>query len=260
MNEILVPKRSDIAKLALLGGLAVGGLIAQRFMSARKVSAAERLAEALLDTEPLRAASRLLPDSTEKALSQCASYLVNVAYRAAEGLGVTSGPEDPVGYSRTHTHPYTGATATVLTEDRKRNTISSEEGASETVKSSCLTYAVTLPETGEVRGTRTIGGVRPSGISLARPTPETVQISLKDGYTAQIETEFEVADSLVTGQVRIFGAATMRDNHGNVGRLNIAQDGLISGTITREARVIGRFEGHAAHGLRFQQYMIEKGD
>ena len=43
----------------------------------------------------------------------------------------------------------------------------------------------------------------------------------------------EVADYLVVGKTRLAGSADLRDNRGNVGRLNIGYDGTISGTITR---------------------------
>jgi hypothetical protein len=245
MAGTLGPKKGEVATIAALATAAVGGLIASRYLSARKISGAERLADALLHTDRLRDAARHLPDTSAAALADCAGYLLGAAWRAAEALGVGAAREDPVQHSRTHTHPYTHATATVLTEA--------------TAPEQILTYAVTIPETGEVRGTRRVGALRLSGLSPARPTPDTVQITLPDGYTAQIESEFEVADYLVTGRTRLFGAATLRDNRGNVGRLNIGYDGAISGTITKDARVVGRFEGNAAHSLHFRQYQIEGG-
>ena len=51
------------------------------------------------------------------------------------------------------------------------------------------------------------------------------------------------------GHTRLFGSATLRDNRGNVGRINIGFDGTVTGTITRDARVIGRFEGKVATAL-----------
>jgi hypothetical protein len=250
-------KKGDVAKTLLLLSLAAGGLIASRYLGTRKVSAAERLAESLLDTERLRDAARKLSDSKEAGLAACAAYLVNFAYRAAEGIGAASGVEDPIGYSRTHTHPFTNVTATVLTEERPASGSTHLEGAPEP-RQIFLTYAVTIPEVGEVRGTRQMGGLQ-MGLPPSRSVPDTLQITLPDGYTAQLESQFQVAESLVTGQPRLFGSATMRDNHGNVGRLIIAHDGVISGTITRDARVIGRFEGRAAHGLYFQQLHLAAG-
>lgn len=244
MLKILLSKR-EIAGTALLITGAVTGLIASRYFGTRKVSAAERLAEALLETDRLREGAHHQAESSEKALADCAAYLVNMAYRAADSVGAASGSDDPLGYSRTHTHPYTHASATVLTEA--------------VVPECLLTYAVNLPDVGEVRGIRRIGAARLAGVNWARPVPDTVQITLPEGYTAQVETEFEVPDYLLSGRVRLYGAATMRDNRGNVGRLNIANDGTVSGTVTRDARVIGRFEGNTVHGVHFKQNQIESG-
>ena len=170
---------------------------------------------------------------------------MDVAFQAAEGLGSVNKAEDPTGASRTHTHPYTGAAVTVLTE---------AAGAEQ-----LLTYAVTIPNTGEVRGTRRVGSMKISGLSPARPTPDVAQISLTNDYSAQIETEFEVADYLITGKTRLFGKAHLRDNQGNVAQITIGYDGVISGSVTRDNRVIGRFEGKVAEGLNFKQFEIEGG-
>ena len=131
-------------------------------------------------------AQRSLPEASETVLAACAAYVVDVAYRAAEGQGLPGVAEDPIGHSRTHRHPYTHAVTTVLTESHAPDHL--------------LTYAVTLPEIGEVRGTRRVGALRVTGLSPARPAPDTVQITLTHDYTAQMETEFEIADYLVTGQ------------------------------------------------------------
>lgn len=243
MSDMYGPTRGDIAKVALLATAALGGLIATRYLTARKVNAAERLADALLDTEELKEGVRNLAEHSEKALAACASYLVNVAHRASEAVGAAGGTEDPVGYSRTHTHPYSQAAATVLTE-----------AISPDLR---LTYAANIPAVGEVRGTRCVGNLKISGLSPARAAVDTVQITLSDGYTAQLETEFEVADYLVTGKSRLFGAATLRDSTGNVGRINIAHDGTVSGTVTRETKIIGRFEGQVTSGVRFRQNQLE---
>ena len=85
------------------------------------------------------------------------------------------------------------------------------------------------------------------------------QISLTNDYSAQIETEFEVADYLITGKTRLFGKAHLRDNQGNVAQITIGYDGVISGSVTRDNRVIGRFEGKVAEGLNFKQFEIEGG-
>jgi hypothetical protein len=245
MPEINLPRKRDIARLAVIASTVAGAVVTSRYLGTRKVSAAERLTETLLDTERLREVNSKLSEHTESVLAACAAYMVHVAYRASEGLGVASGADDPLGYSRTHTHPFTHAAATVLTEANAPEHL--------------LTYAVTIPDVGEVRGTRRVGALKMAGLSPARATPDTAQITLSQGYTMQFESEFEVAEYLVTGRTRLYGAATMRDNRGNVGRLHIGFDGTVSGTITREARVIGRFEGRAAEGLNFKQYHIESG-
>lgn len=243
MPEIFGPKKGEILATAAIAILGTGWLVASRYMGTRKISAAESLAESLLDVERLKEAARKLPDSSEAALAACAGYMVNMAYRSAEGFAAASGDNDPLGYSRTHTHPYTRAAATVLTEA--------------VVPELLLTYAVSLPEVGEVRGTRRVGARNIANVPSSRPAPDTAQITLPDGYTAQIETEFEVTDYLVMRRLGVAGAATLRDNRDNVGRLHIAPDGTISGTITRNARVIGRFEGKAQHGLHFKQHQLE---
>jgi hypothetical protein len=245
MPEIFVPKPREFARLALLVSTVAGAVVAGRYLGTRKVSGAERLDDALLDTEQLRDASGKMAEASETGLAACAAYLIHVAYRASEGLGAAAGADDPVGYSRTHTHPYTHAAATVLTEANAPEHL--------------LTYAVTIPDVGEIRGTRRTGPLKMAGLSPARATPDTAQITLADGYTTQLESEFEVADYLVTGRTRLYGSATMRDNRGNVGRLHIGYDGTIAGTITRETRVIGRFEGRVHEGLHFKQYQIESG-
>lgn len=231
------------AKAALVLSAAAGALVASRYFGARKISSSERLAEALLETERLKSAASRLPDASEAALADCAGYIIAVALRAGEGLGLASGMDDPIGASRTHTHPYTRAAVTVLTETNAPEHV--------------LTYAVTLPDIGEVRGTRRVGALQVTGLSPSRSTPDVLQITLGDDYSAQIETEFQLSEALVTGHGRVFGAATLRDNRGNVGRLNIGYDGAIAGTITRNARVVGRFEGRAPHGLEFKPYQIE---
>lgn len=239
-------KKPTLAQIGLLATGLFSAAVIARYYGARKFNGAERLAEALLDSDRLHDAARSLPESTETVLAACAAYLVNVAYRAAEGQGLSGGAEDPVGYSRTHRHPYTHAVTTVLTEANSPEHL--------------LTYAVNIPEVGEVRGTRRVGGLHVTGLSPARPAPDTVQITLTDGYTAQLETDFEIAEYLVTGQTRLYGTATARDNRGNVGRLNVGYDGSVTGTVTRETHVVGRFEGKLSTGITFRQYEIPSGE
>ena len=238
----LMAKRLTVGQIALLAPLAVGGLVAARYFGAKKVGAAERLANALIDTGRLTGATVYSSSSPETALAECAAYLINVSVGASSGMGRAGGAEDPIGHSRSVRHPYTHVSATVLTES--------------TGSTQVLTYSVDLPDGGAVRGTRTVRPQRLSGLTMARPTPDTVQISLGDDYSAQLESEFEATDYLITGKNQVFGTATLRDNRGNVGRLNVGRDGVISGTITRDARVVGRFDGAAATGVNFQRYQI----
>ena len=243
MPDILAPNKRDIAKIALIVGAGAGALIATRYLGARKINSAERFADALLDVERLKSAALHLDENPSAVLAGCAAYWVNVAAFAAQGIGTPGSEDDPVGYSRTHTHPYTHATSTVLTESY--------------TPEHRLIFAVAIPELGEIRGARGIGSMKMSGLAPARPVPDALQITLKDGYTAQIVAEFEVADYMVTGKSRLFGALTLRDNRDTAGRVNIAFDGAISGTVTREAKVIGRFNGTLANGLNYQQNQLE---
>src|SRR5438045_2464134 len=91
-------------QILALGAAAVGSLVVGRYFSMRKVSAGERMAEALLDTEALREAVDQLEEQPENVLAACANYIIRVSNHAAEGLGVASGSNDPVGFSRTRTH------------------------------------------------------------------------------------------------------------------------------------------------------------
>jgi hypothetical protein len=243
MPELLAPAKRDIIRYAVIAAAGAGLIAASRYMTKRKVNGAERFADALLDVERLRSAALHLDENPSAVLAGCAAYWVGVAGFAAEGIGAPAAEDDPVGYSRTHTHPYTNATSTVLTESYTPD--------------HRLIFAVAVPELGEIRGARQIGALKMSGLAPARPVPDAIQITLKDGYTAQIVAELEVADYVVTGKSRLFGSLTLRDNRDNAGRVNIAFDGGISGTITREAKVIGRFNGTLANGLNYQQNQLE---
>jgi hypothetical protein len=244
MSTILAkPSKGSVIALATL---ALGSIVGARYLKTRKVSAAERLADALLDTEPLREAARDMADRPEARLAACATYLVDVCYRSSEGWGIGTGANDPIGYSRLKTHRYTQAVVSVLTEAH--------------VPDHTLNYTVTVPDIAEVRGIRRHGPLGLNGLLPAYAVPETAQITLEDGYTAQIESDLHATEAFVTGKARIFGAVTLRDNQGNVGRLNIGSDGVIHGAITREARVIGRFDGRLGDVIQFKPYQIEPGE
>lgn len=223
--------------MALAAGAAISGLVTVRYLTTRKTSASELLAEALLDTSRLEDASRNLAGSSESALASCASYFLGVSYRAAEGLGMAKGQYDPVGFNRTKAHSFTLAHAAVITEAHAPRHI--------------LTYSVIVPEVGEMHGTRTIGSLQIEGIFPAYSSPDTAQITLLNGYTAQLETDFRSTDSFLSGSTRLIGSAALRDNHGNIGRLNVSAEGNITGTITRDSRIVGRFNGTILSGIRF---------
>ena len=117
-----------------------------------------------------------------------------------------------------------------------------------------------MPDIAEVRGIRRHGPLALNGLLPAYTVPETAQITLADGYSAQIESEMNVTEGFVTGKARLFGVVTLKDNQGNIGRLNVSPDGIIHGTITRNARVVGRFDGRLGSVIEFKPYQIEPGD
>jgi hypothetical protein len=238
-------RRPSVGQLALLTTAALTSVVAVRYFGSRKASAAERLTEGLLETTRLHTAIGHLPDASHLALAECGGYLLNVALRAAPGVGIARGDDDPIGSSRTQTHSFTGTTATVRTEaaapDRTIN------------------YAVTIPDIGEVRGIRRVGALQMEGFVPAHATPDTVQIVLTDGYTAQIETDLHTAENMIVGKDRVFGSLALHDNQGNAGHIHVGFDGTLSGTITRDSRIVGRFEGKIAEGLRFTPYQIPPG-
>jgi hypothetical protein len=238
--------KSPAGGVIALATVALGALVGARYLSTRKISAGERLADALLDTEPLREAARDLADRPAARLASCASYLIDVCYRSAEGWGIGTGANDPVGHTRMKTHRYTQTAVSVLTEAH--------------VPEHILNYTVIVPDVAEVRGVRRHGPLALSGIMPSYAVPETAQIALQDGYTAQIESDLHLSEAFVTGRARLFGAVTLRDSEGNVGRLNVSSDGVVHGTITRDAKVVGRFEGRLGKEIEFKPYQIEPGE
>jgi hypothetical protein len=93
-------------------------------------------------------------------------------------------------------------------------------------------------------------------------TPDTVTIRYDNGYSARIESDLEFASNLlqvIGPRTQVSGVAHLSDNRGNVGRLQIEQDGAIGGTITRGSNVVGRFEGSLNEGLTFKQYPAVEG-
>ena len=228
-----------------LATLALGGIAGARYIATRKASAAERLLDSLLDTEALHDAARNL-DKPEARLAACASYMMDVCRRSSDGWGIGTGSNDPVGHTRYKTHRYTQGSASVLTESHSPEHV--------------LNYSVSVPDVADVRGVRRHGPLALNGVLPSYPVPETAQISLHDGYTAQIESELYITEAFVTGKPRVFGAVTLRDSAGNIGRLNVGSDGIVHGTITRDARVVGRFDGRPGAAIEFKPYQIEQGE
>ena len=68
----------------------------------------------------------------------CARYIVDVCSRSADGWGIATGANDPLGYTRMQTHRYTQVSASVLTEAH--------------IPDHVLNYTVTISDIGEVRG------------------------------------------------------------------------------------------------------------
>ncbi len=238
----ITAKKPSVGQLALLTTAALTSVVAVRYFSARKSSAAERLTEGLLETTRLQTAVGHLPNASHLALAECAGYLLNVAVRAAPGIGVARGDDDPIGHSRTQTHSFTGSTATVRTESAAPNRT--------------INYAVTIPEVGEVRGIRRIGSLHLVDLAPAHSTPDTVQIVLTEGYTAQIEADLHTMETMIVVKDRVFGSMALHDNRGNAGHIKVGFGGELSGTITRDSRIVGRFEGKISEGLLFTPYQL----
>ena len=238
----MAEKRPILLQVTLLAASAAAAAVAARYYTTKNINCAETLSESLLDTDRLKDAVRDIPEMSEGLLAACAAYFTQFAARVAEGQGMPGSSEDIPGFSRTKQHPFTHSIATVITEE---NTPEQK-----------LTYAVVIPSIGEVRGTRRTQNIRLALFPPSRPVFDTLQITLPNDYTAQIETELLMTESLSSWQTRLYGTAVLRDNRGNVGRFHIAMDGQITGAVTRDAHVIGRFEGKAPSDFRFRQYEI----
>ena len=229
---------------AAVAALAAGGLIGARYFSLKKVSAAERMTEALLDSHPLKTACETPLTLSEKRMALCAEYFLTMNRRASEGVGVANSQKDPEGHNRVHSHKFTGAVASLVTESNSPEEV--------------MSYSVSIPGVGEVTGTRHVGAMRMAGVYPVYPTPESIQIQMEGGYTAQIESELQVTDTLLTGKARLVGVVILRDSEGNVGRLNVGNDESISGTITRDSKVVGRFNGNLPGNLHLTPYQIQE--
>lgn len=239
---VALAKKPLFLQMSLLLGAAAGGMLVARYINARQINSAEQLADALLHTDALLEAEKSVAENPAETLASCVAYFVQSAHHASLGIGVGGRAEDPVGHERVKVHPFTNATAMVLTEAVEGERI--------------LTYTLALPGRAEVRGTRRVGAERLSGATPSRPAPERMEISIGD-YSAQLESEFEVGDYIVFGKARLSGSLSARDNLGNVGRLHIAQDGKASGAMTRDQKIIGRFDGHVESGVYYKMNLLE---
>lgn len=231
-------------RMAVLAGGAAAATAGARYVGSRRINAADRLGHALVEADRLIEASEYCANEPEAALAACAVYLVNVAHEAAAGI---SGPPtlDPVGFERRITSADGRATATVTTTSHEPE--------------ARWQFEMTIPSVVRVSGSRRLAAARFAGPRIRMSTPDTVGVLYDNGYAARIESDMEFASNLlqlVGPRTQLYGIAHLSDNRGNVGRLEIGQDGVISGTITRGSHVVGRFEGSLTEGLTFRQYSV----
>lgn len=231
-------QKPHLGHVALVASGLAGVAVATRIYLIRGSGGRERLADALLDTERLHDVLREPGAPAEQLLTGCASYFLGVVWRAAGAQSLYNSGGDEIGTSLTRKNPYTRGVTTILTESASAGQI--------------YTYAVSVPESGEMRGTRRVGPFQLTGLAPGRHTTDTAQITLPAGYIAQIEADFHAAEFLLTGRTRVRGALVLRDNQSNVARVNVSYDGALAGAITRDGRIIGRFDGSVASGLTYK--------
>lgn len=241
MPQVFAKKSLFLQMTALLGA-AAGGMLVARYVNARQINSAERLAESLLRTDPLRDARASFPRESGDALAHCANYFLNASFHASEGMNFAGRAEDPVGYQRTHHHPFTKASVTVLTEVADN--------------AQAFAYTLRLPDIADVCGVRRVEAERIANGTPARPVPETMQMTLGE-YMVQLESDIEVGDFLVYGRTRMTGSVALKDNAGNLGRIHVSEDGKVAGTLTRDNKIVGRFEGQVESGVYYRINAIE---
>lgn len=234
-------------KMAVVAGGAAAATAGARYAGSKRINAAERLGHALVDTQRLTEAAGYCEQETEAALAACSVYLINVAHQAAAGI---SGPPslDAVGHERT-----------VQSEDGKASAVVTTTSHEPEAR---WQFEVTVAGIVRVSGSRRLAASRFTGPRVKMSTPDTVTIRFDNGYSARIESDLEFASNLlqvVGPRTQVYGVAHLSDNRGNVGRLQVAQDGLVSGTITRGSNVVGRFDGSLSEGLTFKQYPAVEG-
>ena len=240
-NSIL---RRALGIAAVAGGAAVATAGA-RYAGSKRINAAERLGNALLDSKRLEEAAELTTNESEAALAACAAYLINVAHQSAAGI---TGPPavDAIGFERKVTSDKSNAAATVITTAHDPE--------------SRWQFDVDVPGVARVSGSRRLISSKFTGPKVHMRTPDTVSIRFDNGYFASIESDLEFSGHLfqMSGpRTQIYGSASLSDNRGNVGRMRIEPNGMVSGTVTRGNEIIGRFEGSLLEGLTFQQYLAK---
>ena len=239
MLNIILRRASGIAAVA---GGAAAATAGARYMGSKRINAAERLGSALLDSTWLEEAAGYSASESEAALAACAAYLINTAHQAA--YGITGKPAvDAIGYERTVTSK-SGATARVITTAHEPETR--------------WQFDVEFPGVARVSGSRRLKSSRFTGPKVHMQTPDTVSIRFDNGYTANIESDLEFSGNLLpTGgpRTQVYGSASLSENSSNVGRMKIEPSGDVTGTVTRGADIIGRFEGSLGGGVTFRQYI-----
>jgi hypothetical protein len=242
LNNIL---RKALGIVAVAGGAAVATAGA-RYAASKRINAAERLGEALLDTQRLEEASRYTANESEAALAACAAYLINTAYQAAAGI---AGPPhiDAIGFERKVTKKGSDTVATIVTTAHEPE--------------SRWQFEVEVPCVARVSGSRRLKSSRFAGPKIHMSTPDTVSIRFENGYSVNIESDLEFSSNLLPfggPRTQLYGTANLSDNRRNVGLMRIEPNGEVSGTITRGTDIVGRFEGSLLDGVTFRQYLDGK--
>lgn len=238
LNGIL---RRVIGAAAVAGGAALATAGA-RYVGSKRINAAQRLGEALLDTHELEKAAGFSASESEAALAACAAYLINMAHQAAAGI---SGPPtiDAIGFERKIKSEKSHATATIITTAHEPE--------------ARWQFDVEVPGVARISGSRRLKSSRFTGPKVHMQTPDTLSIRFENGYFASIESDLEFSGNLLAiagPRTQIFGSASLSDNRNNVGRLQIAPSGEVSGTVTRGTEIVGRFEGSLSEGMTFRPY------
>jgi hypothetical protein len=231
-----------LAGAAIVAGGAAAATAGARYAASKRINAAERLAEALIDTGRLDEAAEISGAEPEGALAACAAYLINTAYNAA--IGITGPPTvDQIGMERRARSERGDVTATVVTTAHEPE--------------SRWQFDVDASGVARVSGSRRLTSSKFVGPKVQMATPDTLSIRFNNGYYVNIESDLQFSSNLlqmVGAKTRLFGSASLSDNRRNVARLQIDPNGEISGTCTRGTDIVGRFEGSLSEGITFRHY------